>query len=129
MFATFERHSMEAFLLDCKQRQRKMDVYVLEDMMTNEVLDRAVAISRLFSSLSNLPTMTESVFPTKNKVQVLLNDLTHAVRNDLQVIGLQIDLLDLTQTDGPAVEILLQRLMRVSRLLQQGRGILAPSSF
>jgi hypothetical protein len=106
-----------------------MDVYVLEDMMTNEVLDRAVAISRLFSSLSNLPTMTESVFPTKNKVQVLLNDLTHAVRNDLQVIGLQIDLLDLTQTDGPAVEILLQRLMRVSRLLQQGRGILAPSSF
>jgi hypothetical protein len=124
MLATFERHSMEAFLLNCKQRQRK-DVYVLEGAMTNDVLDQPVALSRLFSDLSSLPIATESV----NKVQALFNDLTHAVRNDLQVIGLQIDLLDPAQTDGPALEILLQQLMRVSRLLQQGRGILVPSSF
>lgn len=97
--------------------------------MTNDVLDRSLAISCLFSDSSNLSTMTESGSLAKNKVQVLFNDLTHAVRNDLQVIGLQIDLLDLAQTDGPTLEVLLQWLMGVSRLLQQGRSILAPSSF
>ncbi|MGE0679819.1 MAG: hypothetical protein AB7P69_02765 [Candidatus Binatia bacterium] len=102
--------------------------------MTNDVLDQPIALSCLFSDLSSLPAMTELTCLVKNKVQVLLNDLTHAVRNDLQVIGLQIDLLNLAQTDdstldGPTLEVLLQRLMDVRRLLQQGRNILALSSF
>jgi hypothetical protein len=117
------------FALDCKQSQRKMDVYVLEGAMTNDILNRSVALSSLFSDLSSFPTMAESVSPPKNEIQVLLNDLTHAVRNDLQVICLQIDLLDRAQADDPTFDVLLQRLMGVSQLLQQGRSILAPSSF
>src|SRR5262245_58904696 len=89
--------------------------------------DQAPPFSNLHEVGPDLPAFMQQTTGTTDRVQTIIDDLVHAVINDLQVITTQLDLLGLAQTDTSTWELIFHRLQHVSHLLRQGRAVLVSS--